>query len=150
MSPKLNSPFPINLNPSDMNLNNILVWICRIVAALIMLQTLYFKFSGAEESILIFSKVGIEPWGRYATGVAELVASILILIPRTSVLGALLAVGIMAGALVTHLFIIGIEVAGDNGLLFIYASCVMIASLYIIYSGRKDIITIIHNRRILS
>ena len=133
-----------------MNINNLLTWICRIVAALIMLQTLYFKFTGAEESVMIFTKVGIEPWGRYATAVAELIASVLILIPRTSVYGALMAVGIMAGALITHLFIIGIEVAGDNGLLFIYACIVLLASLFIIYSRRGDILAIINKRRILS
>jgi len=133
-----------------MNINNLLTWICRIVAALIMLQTLYFKFTGAEESVMIFTKVGIEPWGRYATAVAELIASVLILIPRTSVFGALMAVGIMAGALITHLFIIGIEVAGDNGLLFIYACIVLLASLFIIYSRRGDILAIINKRRILS
>ena len=130
--------------------NNGLIWVCRIVAAGIMLQTLYFKFSGAEESIMIFSKVGIEPWGRYAAGVAELIAAILILIPRTSVLGALLATGIMTGALITHLFIIGIEVNGDNGLLFIYACCVMLASLFIIYSRRSEVLSIMTNRRLLS
>ena len=133
-----------------MNINNLLTWICRIVAALIMLQTLYFKFTGAEESVMIFTKVGIEPWGRYATAVAELIASVLILIPRTSVFGAMMAVGIMAGALITHLFIIGIEVAGDNGLLFIYACIVLLASLFIIYSRRGDILAIINKRRILS
>jgi uncharacterized membrane protein YphA (DoxX/SURF4 family) len=133
-----------------MNINNLLTWICRIVAAAIMLQTLYFKFTGAEESIMIFTKVGIEPWGRYTTAVAELIASVLILIPRTSVFGALMAVGIMAGALITHLFIIGIEVAGDNGLLFIYACIVLLASLFIIYSHRGDILAIINKRRRLS
>ncbi|HTE26063.1 DoxX family protein [Flavitalea sp.] len=127
-----------------MSINNVVTWICRIVAAAIMMQTLYFKFTGAEESILIFTRVGIEPWGRYASGVAELIASVLILIPRTSVIGALMAVVIMSGALVTHLFIIGIEVAGDNGLLFIYACIVMIASIFIIYQGRRGIIAIIH------
>ena len=130
-----------------MNFNNLLTWICRIVAALIMLQTLYFKFSGAEESIFIFSKVGIEPWGRYATAIAELIASVLILIPRTSVLGALMAVGIMAGALITHIFIIGIEVAGDKGLLFIYACIVLLSSLFIIYTGRRDILAMINKRK---
>ena len=133
-----------------MNINNLLTWICRIVAALIMLQTLYFKFTGAEESIMIFSRVGMEPWGRYATGVAELIASLLILIPRTSVFGALMAVGIMTGALITHLFIIGIEVEGDNGLLFIYACIVLFCSLFIIYSRRHDILAVINKRRILS
>ena len=133
-----------------MNFHNVLTWICRLIAAIIMLQTLYFKFSGSPESVLIFSSIGMEPWGRYATGVAEFVASILILIPRYSVFGALMAVGIMAGAIFTHLFVLGIEVAGDNGLLFIYACAVMLASLYIIYTHWSEIKKIMHNRRIVS
>src|SRR5712672_4020652 len=78
---------------------NILFWSLRLLAAVIMLQTLFFKFSGAEESVYIFSQLGIEPWGRIGTGIAELIASILILIPRTTPLGALLGLGIMSGAL---------------------------------------------------
>ncbi|RYZ35216.1 MAG: DoxX family protein [Sphingobacteriales bacterium] len=128
--------------------NKIVTWICRIVAAAIMLQTLYFKFTGADESIFIFSQVGMEPWGRYAAGIAELIASVLILLPRTSVLGALLALGIMAGALATHLFVIGIEVANDGGLLFIYACLVMLASGYIVYDQREVLLTVIHKRRL--
>lgn len=106
--------------------------ILRLLAAAIMLQTLYFKFSGAPESIYIFSQVGIEPWGRIGTGVAELVASILLLIPRTIVFGAVMAIGIMAGAIATHLFILGISVQGDGGQLFAYALIVLVASLILL------------------
>ncbi|MCK5956866.1 hypothetical protein KMY69_27950, partial [Klebsiella pneumoniae] len=73
-----------------MKTKNIAAWVLRLIAAVIMLQTLYFKFSGAEESKFIFSKLGIEPWGRIGTGVAELIASILILMPRTTVYGAVM------------------------------------------------------------
>ena len=69
----------------------IFAWICRIVAAAILLQTLFFKFTGAAESIYIFTKVGLEPWGRIGSGIVELIAAILILIPRTTWLGAGLA-----------------------------------------------------------
>jgi len=93
----------------------------RIVAAVIMLQTLYFKFTAQPESIYIFSTVGVEPWGRILTGVAELIASVMLLTPRTVVFGALLTIMIMAGALATHLLILGIEVKGDHGQLFAYA-----------------------------
>ena len=115
-----------------MKSKNLLLWLCRIVAALIMLQTLYFKFTGAPESVYIFSQVGMEPEGRYATAIAELVASILLLIPQTSLIGASLALFIMIGAIATHVSIIGIEVMHDHGQLFIYAIVVALASFYII------------------
>jgi len=95
--------------------------ILRFLAAIIMLQTLYFKFTAQPESVYIFSKIGIEPWGRIASGVAELVASILLLIPTTVALGALLGMGIMFGALASHFFILGLEIQDDGGQLFIYA-----------------------------
>lgn len=126
-----------------MKTKNIIIWICRIVAAAIMLQTLYFKFSAAEESVYIFSKVGIEPWGRIGTGIAELIAGILILIPRTSVYGALMAIGIMAGAIAAHVFILGIEVMNDGGQLFIYASIVLLCSSYIFWKQKGQLLKLI-------
>jgi putative oxidoreductase len=97
---------------------NILSWILRVIAAVILLQTLYFKFTGAPESVYIFTKVGAEPWGRIGSGIVELIAAILLLTPRFTWLGSLLAVGVMGGAIVSHLTILGIEVQGDKGLLF--------------------------------
>ena len=88
----------------------IFYWILRILAALIMLQTLFFKFSGAEESVYIFTQMHVEPWGRYLTGVFELIASILILYRPTIFFGALIAFGIMSGAILSHLTILGIEI----------------------------------------
>lgn len=96
-------------------------WICRIAAAVILLQTLFFKFTAAPESVYIFTKVHAEPWGRIGSGVFELIAAVLILIPRTVWAGALLALGVMAGAIVSHLTLLGIEVMGDGGLLFALA-----------------------------
>src|SRR5690349_23901197 len=93
-------------------------WLLQIVAAAIMLQTLFFKFSGAEESVYIFSTLGMEPWGRIGSGVVELIASVLILIPRTTFFGAVLGLGVMSGALFFHLTKLGIEVQGDHGQLF--------------------------------
>jgi uncharacterized membrane protein YphA (DoxX/SURF4 family) len=116
------------------------LWICRVVAALLLLQTLYFKFTGAEESVFIFSQMGIEPWGRYLTGTAELIASALILFPATSVIGAVVAAGIMFVAIISHLFILGVEVRGDGGLLFAYACIVLVASVYIIITGRHQLL----------
>lgn len=110
----------------------------RLVAAVIMLQTLYFKFTAAPESVYIFTRVGIEPWGRIGTGVAELAASFLLILPRTIVLGAALSIGLMLGAIATHLLILGIQVEGDGGQLFAYALIVLIAavSLLVIHSDQ--------------
>jgi uncharacterized membrane protein YphA (DoxX/SURF4 family) len=117
----------------------ILFWILRILAAIILLQTLFFKFSGAEESVYIFSTLGMEPWGRIGTGVVELIASILILIPRTTPFGALLAMGTMSGAIFFHLTRLGIEVRGDHGQLFIYALLVFISSSILAWTFRKQL-----------
>ena len=125
---------------------NILLWISRIVAAIIMLQTLFFKFTAAPESVYIFDKVGLGAPGRSGSGVAELSASLLILVPKTSVYGAVLAVGVMAGAIASHLTILGIEVMGDHGQLFIYAVLVTVASLYIIWDGRKQLLSLINKK----
>jgi putative oxidoreductase len=121
-----------------MNTKKIVSIVLRLVAAFIMVQTLYFKFSGQPESIYIFTKAGMEPWGRIGTGVAELIASVLLLIPSTIVIGAVMAIGLMAGALGTHLLILGIEVQGDGGQLFIYALIVLLAgvALLSIHSGQ--------------
>ena len=107
--------------------------ILRLIAAFIMVQSLYFKFSAQPESIYIFSTVGMEPWGRIATGIAELIASILLLVPATIVLGAIISVGVMIGAVGAHIFILGIEVQGDHGQLFIYAMVVLVASVILIF-----------------
>jgi uncharacterized membrane protein YphA (DoxX/SURF4 family) len=120
-----------------MKSKNLLLWVCRIIAAVLMLQTLYYKFTGAPESVYIFTQVGMEPEGRYATAFAELVASVLILIPQTSLVGASIALFIMIGAIATHIAILGIEVMHDHGQLFIYAIIVAITSFYIIFSYTK-------------
>jgi uncharacterized membrane protein YphA (DoxX/SURF4 family) len=115
------------------------IWIPRMIAALIMLQTLFFKFTGAEESVYIFTTVGLEPWGRYGSGVAELVASILILLPSFSVYGALLAVMTMSGALFFHLTKLGIVVMNDSGQLFIYALLVFFSGIIIIFYDKEKL-----------
>lgn len=123
----------------------IILWIARIVAALIMLQTLYFKFTAAPESVYIFSTVGIEPWGRVGTGIIELIASMLILIPRTSIYGALLGLGIMAGAIFTHIFLLGIEVMNDKGELFYLAIITFISCLIVVYFDKNKLFSLIKN-----
>jgi uncharacterized membrane protein YphA (DoxX/SURF4 family) len=125
-----------------LNFSAIGIWVVRLLAALILLQTLYFKFSAAPESIYIFSKLGMEPWGRIGTGILELIAGILLLIPATTVFGALLAIGLMAGAIFFHLTKLGISVQNDGGQLFIYALLVFVSciALVIIYRNNLPVI----------
>jgi putative oxidoreductase len=115
-----------------MKLKLILSWILRIVAAVILLQTLYFKFTGHPESVELFTKLGVEPWGRIGTGVIELIAGVLLLIPSIVFVGAFLGVGLMAGAILSHLTGIGIESKGDGGQLFVLAITVMVCCLVIL------------------
>lgn len=116
-----------------------LSWALRLIAAGILLQTLFFKFSGAEESVYIFTRVGLEPLGRYGSGVAELIAAILLLVPRTVALGAALSVGVIAGAIFFHLTLLGIEVKGDGGLLFGLAVAVFVAGLALLVLHRRQL-----------
>ncbi|HTF28231.1 MAG TPA: hypothetical protein VK625_05260 [Flavitalea sp.] len=116
-------------------LKNIIYWILRLIAVVILLQTLFFKFTGAPESVYIFSTLGMEPYGRIGTGILELVTSLLLLFPKTTVFGAVLGLGLMGGALFYHLTSLGIVVQNDGGLLFTYAilvfvSCFILAIAY--------------------
>lgn len=117
----------------------ILTWLLRLLAGLILLQTLYFKFTGAEESVYIFSTLHMEPWGRMGIGVLELVAAVLILYPKTTGPGALLGLGLMCGAIFSHLTQLGIVVLDDGGQLFIYALLVLIACLLLVWMHRKNL-----------
>ena len=110
----------------------------RLIAAVILAQTLFFKFSGAEESVWIFQQLGAEPWGRIGSGVAELITAVLLLLPRTAWLGALGGLGVMGGAIVSHLFILGIEVKGDGGLLFRLAIVVFVCCAATLWLRRGD------------
>ena len=108
------------------------------VAALIMLQTLYFKFTAQPESVELFTQLQMEPWGRIGIGVGELIAAILLLIPATAWLGALLGIGLMAGAVFFHLTILGISFGGSP-LLFIYAVIVLICCVVVFYAERRKV-----------
>lgn len=114
-------------------------WLLQLLAAGILLQTLFFKFTGAEESVYIFTQVGAEPWGRIGSGVAELIAAVLLLVPATVTVGAILALGLMVGALGSHLTVLGIEVMGDGGLLFALAVIVFVASALVLVLRRGEI-----------
>jgi uncharacterized membrane protein YphA (DoxX/SURF4 family) len=117
-----------------------IVWVLRIIPAIIMLQTLYFKFTAQPESVTLFSILGMEPWGRIGTGVMEAVASILLLLPRTTLLGALLGAGLMSGAIFFHLSnpAVGINFGGSP-LLFVYAVITLSCCLALVYPHRKKI-----------
>ncbi len=124
----------------------IVIWVLRLTAAVILLQTLFFKFTGAPESVYIFTKVGsgmglsfLEPWGRIGSGVMELVAAVLLLWPAFSWAGSILAMGAVSGAIFFHLTVLGIEVQGDHGLLFALAWIVFIASAINLFFVRANI-----------
>jgi hypothetical protein len=110
-----------------------------LLAAVILLQTLFFKFTGAEESVYIFSTLGMEPAGRIGTGVMELIAAVLLLVPSTVTAGAVLAMGLMAGAILSHLTVLGIEVKNDGGLLFGLAVTVFVSAATVLVIRRAEI-----------
>ena len=131
-----------------MNIKTIFIWVLRLIAAIILLQTLFFKFTGSEESVYIFSTLGIEPWGRIASGIVELIAALLILIPKTTAFGAVLAAGVMSGAIFSHLFTpLGIEIKGDGGLLFFYAVLVLISSTILLWIYKHQIQNLLSKRK---
>lgn len=118
-----------------------------VLVAGILFQTLFFKFTGASESIYIFQTLGIEPWGRWTSGIAELIAGTLLLVPATRAFGALLSLGVIFGAIVSHIFVLGIVVQDDGGLLFGLAVVVFIASSAIIYLEKVTLTRFYHKMR---
>ena len=121
-----------------------LLVVLRFAAALILLQTLYFKFTAQPESVLLFTKLGVEPWGRIGTGVIELIAGALLIYGPTSIIGALLGVGLMGGAIASHLFVLGIESQGDGGQLFMLAIIVLICCISILILDREKLFILIN------
>ena len=125
-----------------MKLSNIayaVSWALQLIVAGILLQTLFFKFTGAAESVYIFSTLGAEPWGRIGSGVVELIAAVLLLYPATITVGAVLSLGVISGAIVSHLTVLGVEVQGDGGLLFFLALAVFVSSAAILLIRRAEI-----------
>jgi uncharacterized membrane protein YphA (DoxX/SURF4 family) len=120
---------------------NITSWILQLIAAIILFQTLFFKFTGAKESVYIFSTLGLEPWGRIGSGVVELIASILLVIPATVTLGAMLSIAVISGAIFSHLTKLGITLPAvdDRGELFTLAVVVFVASAAILFIRRSEI-----------
>jgi uncharacterized membrane protein YphA (DoxX/SURF4 family) len=111
----------------------------RIIVAIILIQTLRYKFTAHPDSVYIFSQVGLEPYGRIGIGVLELISAILLLIPKTIWAGATLTLGIISGAILMHLTMLGIEINGDGGSLFYLAIATFIGSALILWFSRKDI-----------
>lgn len=124
-----------------------LYWAARIVAGLIMLQTLYFKFTGAEESVYIFTQAGMEPWGRIGVGVLELIAAVLLMLNRTAWIGGALALGLMGGAIMMHLTMLGISIMDDGGYLFFLAVVVTLCAVYVLIENREKIKSIVRSIR---
>lgn len=128
-------------------------WACRMIAAIILLQTLFFKFTAAPESIYIFTKLGafihsyipsasistVEVTARIGSGIMELIAAVLLLTPRFVWAGAILAIAATGGAIVSHLTFLGIEVQGDKGLLFFLAIAVVATSAIALFLHRLEI-----------
>lgn len=125
--------------PSIMKTKSILHFILRLIPAIILLQTLFYKFSAAPESVYIFETLGLEPYGRIGLGIAELIIAILILVPKTTWLGALMGVGIMGGAIASHLFKLGIVVQNDGGTLFILAVVTLLACMALVWLNKNKI-----------
>lgn len=110
----------------------------KIIVAIILLQTLFFKFSGSAESVFIFEKLGMEPVGRIGSGIVELIASILLFVDKMRFYAALTVVGTMLVAIISHLFVLGIEVMNDGGTLFVLALIALISSTILVFYYVSD------------
>lgn len=139
---------PLTLDPTTLTRGaRSASWLLQLVTAGILFQTLFFKFSAAEESVYIFRTLGLEPWGRIGSGVAELIACILLLTPRLVPLGALLSLGVISGALTSHLTKLGIVVQEDGGLLFALAVLIFVASSGILVLRRQQALSLVRRVR---
>lgn len=127
-----------------------LLLVARLVAAGILLQTLFFKFTAAPESVYIFTTLKVEPWGRWFAGLSELVASLLLLLPATQLFGALFSLAIMLGAIMSHIFILGIVVQDDGGVLFALACFVVALNSITILSQKQQLLSFIQKGRALN
>jgi len=123
----------------ESKVRNRLAWTLQIIIAVILLQTLFFKFTGAAEPVYIFTTLGMEPWGRIGSGIVELIASVLLLVPGRAALGAVLALGVMVGAIASHLGRLGIIVMDDGGLLFTLAVTVFVCSAVVLALRRRQL-----------
>jgi uncharacterized membrane protein YphA (DoxX/SURF4 family) len=123
-------------------------WILQLAVAAILLQTLFFKFTGAAESVYIFSALGVEPWGRIGSGVVELAAALLLLVPSLAPFGAALTIAVMLGAIGSHVTVLGIEVMGDGGLLFGLALTACLASVAVLALRRGQTLAVLRSLQV--
>jgi hypothetical protein len=136
-----------------MRKQTIATFVLSLYIAIVFVQSLFFKWTGSEESIFIFSTLrdwsGIalfEPFGRYFIGLSELVASVLLFVRPTRIWGAGMALVIITGAIVFHLFTpLGVEIKGDGGLLFALACGVWLSSATILLIHRNDVIALLQS-----
>lgn len=126
-----------------MNTKNIILWVLRLTVAVILVQTLYFKFTAHPDSVHIFSALGVEPWGRIGLGIVELITAILIVLPKTKIIGMATSLGIIVGAVFSHILVLGIDVSNDGGGLFTLAIIVFIASSAYLIIHKNELISLI-------
>lgn len=119
-------------------------WALRLTVSAILLQTLYYKFTAHPDSVHIFSALGVEPWGRIGLGIVELITSVLILIPKTKMIGMVNSLGIILGAIFSHILVLGFNVSNDGGKLFTLAIIVFIASGSFLILHQNELKSLIH------
>jgi hypothetical protein len=123
-------------------MKNIISWVLRLTVAIILLQTLYFKFTAHPDSVHIFSALGVEPWGRIGLGIIELITAILILLPYTKIIGITTSLGIIIGAVFSHILVLGLNVSNDGGGLFTLAIIVFIASSGFLILNKEEVLSL--------
>lgn len=127
---------PETLSPTQVSTS----WICALIAAGIMMETLFFKFSGAAESRYIFSKMGTDPYMRWTQGVWELLAALGLLIPGWHWLGGILTLGDMGAAIISHMTWLGYAALGDHELLLGMALTTFTCGFTIVVLHRHQIL----------
>lgn len=123
-------------------MKNIISWVLRLTVAIILLQTLYFKFTAHPDSVHIFSALGVEPWGRIGLGIIELITAILILLPYTKIIGITTSLGIIIGAVFSHILVLGLNVSNDGGGLFTLAIIVFISSSGFLILNKEEVLSL--------
>lgn len=117
----------------------VISWACQLIAAGIMIETLFFKFTAAPESVYIFRRMGTEPWWRWGQGIWELLASVCLLVIPLRWAGGILTTGAMLAAILSHMTWLGYSIQGDHGLLFCMAVVTFICGLTVMILHRHSI-----------
>ena len=129
-----------------MKKTSLLSFVIRIAISLIYLQTLYFKFTAHPDSVYIFSKLGLEPYGRIGIGMLELIVAILLVLNKTKLLSIIVSLGIITGAIASHLLVIGITIKEDHGGLFTLAIIIFTLNIVLIYLHKTDFSKILNSK----